>query len=103
MASTDDPEELETYRQKEKEYKMALYLLKQNETDAELHSDGSPQQEQESLCKEEEAEIAMLRKKLRKADKSLAKARKEEDPKVLKMEKKRAEYQNALDKLLTKS
>ncbi len=45
--------------------------------------------------------INTLKKKLRKADKAIEKARNEDDPKKLKkMEKKRLEYQTSLDELL---
>ena len=50
---------------------------------------------------ENDDQIEVLKKKLRKADKAIAKARKEGDPKKLKkMEKKRLEYQTTLDDLL---
>jgi len=132
IAATDDPEELESYKQKKKEYKTALEALKQQETDTELSSPSclaqhdliddesfvplerddadlsparivdSPPQHEEPLHDENEEQIKLVQKKLRKTEKSIAKARKEDDPKKLKkMEKKRLEYQTSLDELLT--
>ena len=131
MAATGDAQELELYKKKKKEYKMALETLSEKEAGLEISSPSrrsqnelleagefapievdnanlSPSQSVESHSRqvkvpseEDEDQIEVLQKKLRKADKSIAKARKEDDPKKLKkMEKKRLEYQTTLVELL---
>lgn len=125
MAAASDPNELEVYKQKKKEYKMALETLKEQEIDVEIsspsrrsqhelleggsiapeegdeHSTHSYSHYDKAPFEEDDDQIELLRKKLRKAGKSIAKARKEDDPrKVKKMEKKRREYETTLGELL---
>jgi len=131
IAATSDAKQLELLKQKKKEYKMTLETLKEQEIGVEKSSPSRHSQhellevEKVALIEEEDAclspaysidsntrgdvvpseeikeQIEFLRKKLRKADKSIAKARIEDDPKKLKkIEKKRREYQAALVVLL---
>lgn len=127
MEATNDATELELLKQKKKEYKLALQATKkQDNGDKTSQSRSGPQHERieteeiaytkplgsvhshaqqsmhESFPSEvDDDEIDALKKKLRKADKAIEKARKEGDPKKLKkMEKKRLEYQTTLDDLL---
>uniref|UniRef100_A0A7S4AXD8 Uncharacterized protein n=1 Tax=Pseudo-nitzschia australis TaxID=44445 RepID=A0A7S4AXD8_9STRA len=61
----------------------------------------SDSQNDDLLDQDNEEEIELLKKKIRKVVKLIAKARKEDDPKTCKkMEKKRLEYQTSLDELL---
>jgi len=133
MAATNDAKELEMYKQKQREYKMALETLKKQEINVEIpppsrHSQHELLEEDGKLApiegddsglspsysldsdprcdkmsyEENGDQIELLQKKLRKADKSIAKARKEDDPKKLKkIEKKRLEYQTSLVGLLS--
>jgi len=65
--------------------------------DSNSRNNESPERTQEK-----EDEIELLKKKLRKVVKAIARAREENDPKLLrKMEKKRLEYQTSLDELLS--
>jgi len=114
ISTTDDPNELESLKQKKKEYKAMLDILKQQDEDEEEngndneasngHNDEQDEEKEEEpepeplYNEENEERIAALKKKLRKSDKSIAK---EDDPKKLKkMKKKRKEYQSELDVLL---
>jgi len=132
MEVSSDPKELELYKKKKKEYKLALQKLKEDSGDVENPSRSNRSQHEllerkEQRTNEEDTayispahsaespsihnsipgegnvdEIEALKKKLRKADKAISKARKEGDPKKLKkMEKKRLEYQRSLNDLLS--
>lgn len=130
IADASDAKELELFKQKKKEYKMALETLKEKEMDVEISSPsrcsqhelledeksapikqddeflsppcGSNSQHNKISSGENEDKIESLQKKLRKADKYIAKARKDDDPKKLKkIEKKRLEYQTFLVELLS--
>lgn len=125
MEASSDAKELELYKKKKKEYKRALQKMKEDDNGNPSRSNRS----QHELLERQESppiggnksskssshsgdsnsrhssvtdpQIELLWKKLRKADKAIAKARKEGDPKKLKkMEKKRYEYQSTLDDLL---
>jgi hypothetical protein len=131
IAATSDAKELELLKQKKKEYKMTLETLKEQEIGVEKSSPSRHSQhallevekvaliEGEDVClspaysidsdmrddvvpsEEIKEQIEFLQKKLRKAEKSIAKARIEDEPKKLKkIEKKRREYQAALVELL---
>lgn len=132
MAVASDAKELELYRQKKKEYKIALETLKGQEVDIEILSPSrnsqyevvddakvasiegddkrlspmcsvvSYSQHEEVSPAENEDQIELFQKKIRKADKSITKAQKEDDPKKLKkIQKKRLEYQASLVELLS--
>ena len=121
IAATSDDKELQLYKQKKKEYKLALKGLKEQEVDAEPLSQSRLSQHEEevapiegsispshggadsvsrrdkSTSKENKEQIEALKKKIRKAEKSISKARSEDDSKkVKKIEKRRLEYQTAL-------
>jgi hypothetical protein len=131
MTATSDTKELELCKQKKKEYKLALETLKEQETGVERSSPSRDSQHEllevgkvepakgDDVClspahsidsntrhdavpsEETKEQIELLQKKLRKADKSIAKARIEDDPKKLKkIEKKRREHQATLVELL---
>ncbi len=130
MEATSDPKELELYKKKKKEYKLALQKLKEDSRDVEnpsrsnhsqhellerkvqranegdtayispSHSGNSPSRHNNIHGEENVDEIEALKKKLRKADKAIAKAKTEgNSKKVKKMEKKRLEYQRSLNDL----
>mmetsp|Transcript_13716 Transcript_13716/g.34491 ORF Transcript_13716/g.34491 Transcript_13716/m.34491 type:complete len:490 (-) Transcript_13716:189-1658(-) len=131
MEASNDAKELELYKKKKKEYKMALQKMKEDDNENPSRSNRSQHEFLESqelpqiggnngyilpshsgdsnsrhnsvpFEEENDDQIEVLKKKLRKADKAIAKARKEGDPKKLKkMEKKRLEYQSTLNELLS--
>lgn len=113
MECTSDAKELELYKQKKKEYKMALQAIKEQENGVEkssrsrgsqhelleiresapshsVHSHSyshSPSHSRRDTIPSEENDdhqLEVIQKKLRKADKAIEKARKEGDPKKLK-------------------
>ena len=128
ISSTDDIDDIEMYKQKKKEYKMALEILKEKENkdkrqQQQQHDDSdddnefvrskdnneeddiedplSLQQQQQTDEKEYQERVKLLKRKINKADKSI---KKDDDPKkIKKMEGKRKEYQAELDELLTKT
>ena len=131
MEASNDAKELELYKKKKKEYKMALQKMKEDDNENPSRSNRSQHDLLESkelppiggnngykspshsgdsnsrhnsvpFEEENDHELKVLKKKLRKAIKAIAKARKEGDPKKLKkMEKKRLEYQSTLNELLS--
>mmetsp|Transcript_12072 Transcript_12072/g.28610 ORF Transcript_12072/g.28610 Transcript_12072/m.28610 type:complete len:466 (-) Transcript_12072:401-1798(-) len=127
MAATSDVKEIEIYKKKKKEYKKALETFRNEEMEVALSSPSRPSQNvlpedgelddeclspshsthsyshhQKSNSEENDDQLKSLQKKIRKADKSIAKARKEGDQKKLKkIEKKRQEYQTFLTQLLS--
>ena len=137
MESTSDAKELGLYKQKKKEYKMALQAIKEQDNGVEKssrcrysqheplkdekfepidgdngytpssHSVHSPSplhshsRHDNGPSEKNNDQIEVFQKKLRKANKGIDKARKENDSKKLKkMEKKRQEYQTTLNELL---